>query len=188
MEGLMLRDRQRVVWTYADYCELPDDRNRYEILEGELVVNPAPNTGHQRAVGGLYLFLRNHVRRSRLGEVFLAPYDVLLSDTTVVQPDLLFVARERLAIVLPAHVVGPPDLVIEVLSPSTANRDQGLKRDLYARFGVPHYWLADPVGRELAGFDLHGGTYRQVAAARDEELFTASPFPDLQIPLAEVWD
>src|SRR3712207_5649524 len=124
-----------VLLTYEDYAQIPSDRNRYEILNGVLNVTPAPTTFHQDAVTNLVAILRDYVRRHGLGKVLVAPCDVLLSEHNVVQPDLLFVARERMAIIERANVKGAPDLVVEVLSPSTAMADLHVKRQIYADHG-----------------------------------------------------
>lgn len=178
---------ERVVLTYADYLELPNDGKRYQLLDGELDVTPAPSTLHQRVVTNLLVFLELYVRRDRLGTVLVAPCDVLLSDITVVQPDLLFVARERREIVRPEHVRGAPDLVVEVVSPRTARTDREVKRQLYARYGVPHYWLIDPEQRAATALVLEAGGYRQAVVSQGDETFAAPPFADLAIPLADVW-
>lgn len=178
----------RVILTYEDYLELPNDRNRYEILEGELEVNPAPNVAHQRAVVNLSYLLVAYTRTRHLGEVLVAPTDVILSDITIVQPDLLFVSSARASIVLPQHVRGAPDLVVEVISPTSEKTDRELKRQIYARYGVRCYWLVDPAARMITAFALDGDQYRQVATASGDEMFRAAPLADLDIRLAEVWD
>ena len=129
--------------TYADYCLTPDDE-RYELLDGELIMSPSPNRAHQDICLELGALLHTYVKESGLGEIYIAPFDVVLSETTVVQPDLLFIANERTHIITPDNVQGPPNLVVEILSPSTANRDRTRKRALYAQYGVPEYWLVDP--------------------------------------------
>jgi Uma2 family endonuclease len=135
--------RSKVRYNYRDYCLLPEDK-RYELMDGELYMAPAPGTRHQILLRNLELLLWSYVRDNRLGQVFFAPYDVILSDEDVVQPDLLFVAREREEIITERGCEGPPDLVVEILSPSTRDRDQQLKRKLYANYGVREYWLVDP--------------------------------------------
>ena len=132
-------------FTWQDYCATPDDE-RYELLDGDLLLTPAPNLKHQRAQRRLGRRLDQFIEERELGEIFYAPFDVVLSDTDVVQPDLLFVSRRREHLLSNgANVQGAPDLVIEILSPSTANRDLGYKRTLYARHGVLEYWIVDPV-------------------------------------------
>ena len=135
--------------TYEDYRRTPDDR-RYELLDGELMMVPAPNRKHQRILGTLYAELRRFTREHGAGEVFVAPFDVVLSDTNVVQPDVLFLSRAREHRSTEENVRGAPDLVIEILSPSTADRDLGYKHELYGRHGVLEYWIVDPVAETVA--------------------------------------
>ena len=129
--------------TYEDYRKTPEDE-RYELLDGELVLTAAPNIAHQRVSGRLESRLRAFVEEKGLGEVFDAPTDVVLSDTDVVQPDILFISKGRADIVTADNVQGAPDLVVEVLSPTTARRDWRDKLGLYSRHGVQEFWLADP--------------------------------------------
>lgn len=177
-----------VLLTYADYAQLPDDRNRYEILDGVLAVTPGPSTSHQNAAFNLAAILRGHVLRHQLGKVFIAPFDVLLSQHNVVQPDVLFVSRERLSIVHPANVQGAPDLVVEVLSPSTALNDLNTKRQIYAAHGVANYWVADPALRVITSYVLSGDSYEMAAESGTSPTFSTSPFDDLLISLADIWD
>ena len=152
-------------FTYEDYRHTPADK-RYELLEGELVVAPTPTITHQRVGIRLGTGLHTFVKERSLGEVLFAPCDVLLSNTDVVQPDLLFVSRERSDILLGGdNVRGAPDVVIEILSPSTSGIDRTLKRRLYAKYGVREYWQVDPDARTVAvllmgrdDFDV-AGTY-----------------------------
>ena len=148
--------------TYADYCLTPDDE-RYELLDGELLMAPAPIESHQIAVMELGTLLHMFVKARGLGQVFSAPYDVVLSETDVVQPDLLFVSNERAHIRTPANIRGAPDLVVEILSPSTASRDWRDKLDLYAEYGVKEYWLVDPDARTVTVLLLEAGAFAEVA-------------------------
>ena len=129
--------------TYRDYANTPDDE-RYELIDGELILVPAPSISHQRSHRNLGVQMTIFVRQHELGEVFLAPTDVVLSDTDTVQPDVLFISKDRQRIITEANIQGAPDLVVEILSPSTSRRDWREKRDLYAEHGVKEYWLADP--------------------------------------------
>jgi Uma2 family endonuclease len=183
----MVTRPNRVVFTYEDLLQFPEDGKRYEILEGELVVTPAPNLGHQGASIALATILYLHVEQHGLGTVLAAPCDVLLSEISVVEPDLLFVSRARRQILERAFVRGAPDLVVEILSPSTARRDREAKAKLYAQYGVPNYWLIDPDARQAVAYVLQGGEYRQTALAQHDEPFSAPPFPDLAIPLSKLW-
>jgi Uma2 family endonuclease len=135
--------------TYEDYCRAPDDK-RYELLNGELMMVPAPNIKHQSILLTLGSELRQFVQEHEFGEVFVAPVDVVLSDTDVVQPDVLFISRAREDRITDENVQGAPDLVIEILSPSTAGRDLEDKHELYGRHGVLEYWIIDPVAETVA--------------------------------------
>ena len=137
-----------VRFTYQDYLNLPED-HRYEIIEGDLLMSPSPSKRHQRIVRRLLVLLSEFVERRKLGEVFVSPYDVVISNTDVVQPDLLFISAERSDVARERAVQGAPDLVVEVLSSSTAERDRTVKTKLYARAGVRELWLVDPDAKTL---------------------------------------
>lgn len=173
--------------TWEDYCALPDDGLRYEVIEGVLFGEPSPRRAHQQVAANLLMILRAHVREHGLGEVFIAPFDVILDRGTVVVPDLVFVARERAGIVTERAVEGPPDLIAEILSPGTARRDRVAKLHAYARHGVAHYWLVDPEAGTLEALELVEGGYRVAAAVGGDETFTPRLFPGLEIPLQELW-
>jgi Uma2 family endonuclease len=181
------RPAGRIVLTYEDYCGLPDDGRRYEILEGELTVTPSPSRSHQEFAANLLVVLKPFVTARGLGQVFIAPFDVILERTSVVVPDLLFVGRERLEIVTERGVEGAPDLIVEILSPGTARRDRREKAQLYARHGVRHYWLADPDARALETLELDGGRYRETARLTGDARFTSMLFPGLEISLSSLW-
>lgn len=132
-------------FTLEDFELFPDDGQRHELIDGEHVVTPSPNTRHQRTVQRLYLALGEHLRRhADQGEAFIAPFDVVLSFHDVVEPDLLVVGGDQPDIVTRKNVQGPPALVVEVLSEGTRKRDEQAKRRLYERTGVREYWLVDP--------------------------------------------
>ena len=145
----MATTEQAVKRTYEDYRRAPDDK-RYELLNGELMMVPAPNMRHQRVLQRLFRDLDRFTEEHGLGEVYVAPVDVVLSDTDVVQPDVLFISRAREDRITDENVRGAPDLVIEILSPSTADRDLGHKHELYGRHGVLEYWVVDPVAETVA--------------------------------------
>ena len=131
--------------TWNDVQELPDDGNRYEAIEGELYVTAAPTLRHQRISRRLFLTLHEMLGDPDRGELFYAPTGVEFPVTEEgVQPDLVFVSNERRGILTDSWIRGAPDLVIEILSPTTAHRDRGVKRKLYERQGVEQYWIVDP--------------------------------------------
>lgn len=134
--------------TYADYLETSDDE-RYELLNGELVLSPSPKEIHQYLLSVLHLLIGTFAREHDLGKVYFSPFDVVLSDTNVVQPDLLYVSSERTQIITPDNIRGAPDLVVEILSPSTAELDRTTKLELYAYHGVREYWIVDPEARTV---------------------------------------
>ena len=160
----MTQPKPRNNFTYQDYKTAPEDK-RYELLEGELLLVPAPTTHHQMISRRLFMGLEIFVTSQGLGEIFYSPCDVVLSNYDVVQPDLLFVSNARSHIITPDNIQGGPDLLVGILSPSTADRDLGYKRDLYAQYGVGEYWIVDPEARTVEvlmlgrdGF-VQGGLY-----------------------------
>src|SRR5260370_20070395 len=149
----------KVVLTYADYVALPDDGKRYEIHDGELSMTPAPGRKHQRVVLRLAAMLGAHVSAQDLGEVDIAPFDVVLSDPSIVQPDIIFVAADRAAAFSNRGFEGAPTLTVEALSRWTAQIHRRTKRQLYARHGVPYYWIVDPDHRTIEAHLLSGSVY-----------------------------
>lgn len=145
--------------TYEDYFNLPEDGNRYEVVGGELVLmSPSPGTKHQEVLTRLTEHFLNHCRDS--GKFFFAPLDVILDEYHVRQPDFIFVANERLDIVAGKGILGAPDLVAEILSPSTGQTDKTIKREEYGRYGVKEYWIIDPVYELLEQFTLDDGNLK----------------------------
>jgi len=173
--------------TYEDLVTLPEDGRRYEILDGDLVVSASPVTRHQRVSRNLEFILHAHVRASGRGAVFDAPIDVVLDRHTVVVPDLVYVSKERASIVQPRGIVGAPDLVVEILSPATAERDRGAKAKLYARFGIDHYWVLDAEKETLTVFRREGDSYAPRGEYVGPVVVRAEPFAELELDLAAVW-
>jgi Uma2 family endonuclease len=176
--------------TYAQLVRLREklnDHNRYELINGELEVTPAPTTGHQWVVSMLFGLLWNYVREHQLGIVFTAPLDVILTNVDVVEPDIVYLTAEQVKHLAERAVEEPPTLAVEVLSPSTSRRDRTRKRALYERQGVPHYWIADPRRRTFEAHELRGNHYELVASLTADAEFRTSLFPGLVIPLADLW-
>ncbi len=176
-----------IVLTYEDYAALPDDGRRYELYEGELSVMPAPSPGHQKSVVDLVLTLAAYVKRERLGQVFVSPIDCILSDTTIVQPDLVYVDTSKLNLITSRGIEGPPTLVVEILSPSTAQIDGRRKMALYAKFGVPHYWIVDHDTRRIEAYGLISEGYHFTAELEGSTPLALPPFPDLALDPATLW-
>lgn len=166
--------------TVDDLDDFPDDGMRYELINGELCMSPSPIPSHQELVGRLHLLIGPHVRDRRLGRVFVAPLDVRFSGASQVVPDLVFVSAGRLDIIGGKRLEGPPELVIEVLSPSTQGNDLFKKRDLYERYGVPEYWLVDPKRSTLTMLAVRGGRYVELPTSDHPR---STVLPDLKIDL-----
>ncbi|MCS6937489.1 MAG: Uma2 family endonuclease [Candidatus Bipolaricaulota bacterium] len=181
---------QRIVLTYEDYLRLPNDGKRYEILEGEIVVSPSPVTKHQRISRNLLAILHHHVAQHKLGEVFSAPTDVVLSRTNVVQPDLFFVSHARQKIITEKNIQGAPDLVVEILSDTSEEQDRVAKKQIYARHGVKEYWLIDPDRETLEVYklDAKARAFKHVATYQSDETVRSTLLPNLEITLAELWE
>ena len=135
----------------------------------------------------MFAILHAHVRAHGLGEVYVAPFDVILDPRTTVEPDLVFVAGERLDIIAERGVEGAPDLLVEVLSPGTARRDRVRKLNAYSRHGVRHYWLIDPEAKTVEAFELVDGAYRLAAAVGGDDELRPGVFPGLAISLPDLW-
>jgi Uma2 family endonuclease len=178
---------ERAILTYREYEALPADGRRYELHDGEPSVTPTPGTRHQRVLGAIHILLRAHVEAQRLGEIFLSPVDCILSDTTVVQPDLVYFERARAHLVSDRGIEGPPTLAVEILSPSTTTIDRSRKRQLYADHEVPHYWIVDPEERTIEAFGLDAGRYALLAHAAGAGPVALPPFPDLTFVPASLW-
>lgn len=181
---------ERIVLNYRDYEALPADGRRYELHEGELSVTRAPSTAHQRIVTRLVCLVHTHLTDGALGEVFASPVDVILDppeETTVVQPDLVYLDQTRQGAVSLRGIEGPPTLVVEVLSPSSVITDRRTKPALYAKYGVPYVWLIDPEARSVEVFVLGPGGYTLALRAAGATPANLPPFPDLTLIPDALW-
>ena len=160
--------------TYEDYAKTPEGE-RYELIDGELIELTSPRVAHQLFLGILHSEVRSFVRENGLGRVFMSPTDLVLDDTNTFQPDLLFVSNKRAHIVTPENIQGAPDLVVEILSPSTQSRDWGIKRDLYALHGVKEYWVASTDEERVWVLILGEDGLYAVAAVYERDDILASP-------------
>jgi Uma2 family endonuclease len=168
-------------WTVADYERLPDDGLRYELVRGELHMAPAPGTDHQTTRGYLFYFLMQQIQLAGHGRVFHAPIDLELGPDTIVQPDIVVVLKQSAALITPQRIIGSPNLVIEIASPSTASYDRREKRDLYAAGGVPEYWIVDPASRTIELLLLAGSIYRSEHIYRGKAIIPTTISADWDI-------
>ncbi len=173
--------------TYEEFRQLPDDGKRYELIHGRVHLSPAPSTRHQFVSRNLHMSLGPFVEKNHLGELLAAPLDVRLSEDTALQPDLVFVSSQRTEIILENFIAGAPDLVVEILSPSTAAHDRATKLNLYAEAGVPEVWLMDPLARTVEVLKLHGNKYLVHAVFAGRQTLTSPQFPGWEITLDELF-
>ena len=187
---MVVSDAQPPLLTYAHLLRLRDkldDRDRYELIGGDLQVLRSPGVPHQWALSMLLRFLSTHVWAQKMGFVFPGPLDVILTDFDVVQPDLSYLTPAQIERIGPKAIEEPPTLVVEVHSPDTTARDRGIKRELYERQDVPHYWLAHPTRRTLEVRELRGKQFELLTTLTGSAEFRPTLFPGLVIPLREIW-
>jgi Uma2 family endonuclease len=170
---------------YRDYLGFPNDGRRHELVAGEHVVNPAPSTYHQTISRRIHFQLYTQIELQGRGEVFYAPTDLELSPHDIVQPDLLIVLAPSRSTITETRIIGPPQLIVEILSPSSSDLDRHAKKDLYQRAGVPEYWIVDPVQRRLEQWVLDRGAY-QFRGAHTESV-PAGTLPGISVDLTQVW-
>lgn len=145
-------------WTWTEFARLPSGGGtRHEVIAGELFVTPAPGLRHQAVVTDLVTLLNSFVRKHELGRVFSGPVDVLFAEGDYLEPDIVFVRAGREGLLTDRGIEGPPDLVVEVVSPATESRDRGIKLDRYRRYGVGEYWVVDPAAGAVEVWSLAEG-------------------------------
>jgi Uma2 family endonuclease len=149
-------------WTYDHYAAMQDDGQRYEIVDGVLYMTPSPSGSHQATVGEFFAYLRIYVQLAGLGRVFMAPFDVELATDVVVQPDVFVLLNAGLEKYTEKRIIGAPDLVVEVASPSTTTYDRHNKYVAYTQARVPEYWIADPIAHTVEVLILEAGTYHSL--------------------------
>ena len=170
---------------YAEYCLFPNDGNRHEIIHGRHYMNPAPSPDHQTVSKYLQHYLFTQIELPGLGKVFDAPIDVQLGDFDIVQPDLLIVLNHSKAKITRTRIQGPPDLVVEILSPSTTKNDMNLKRRLYEQSGIREYWIVDSRKRIVDQLVLLQTRYQKLPPVKQD--LKLSILPSIVIPLKEIW-
>lgn len=170
--------------TYEHYTQFPDDGMRHEIIDGIHYMNAAPIPYHQKLSRRIQFQLYTIIELTNLGEVMDAPIDVQFSNHDVVQPDIVVVLKDN-KIITQTKVKGIPNLVIEVLSPSTSERDEGLKKELYEQNGVPEYWVVDPDEKAVRKFKLNSNSYGEPQRCTDTITFDG--LPNVSVDLTQVW-
>ncbi len=169
-------------WTYQDYLNLPNDGRRSEIIEGVLYVSNAPNIDHQFTVVELIYQMKHFVTSKQLGYILTAPFEVHLAENTrPVQPDVLFIKAKRWPATGAKYFEGPPDLIVEVLSPSTRSVDQVIKYNAYEKAHVPEYWIADPKARMVQVYSLEQQQYLLLGDFMGDEIIESKVLADLKI-------
>ena len=174
--------------TAAEFMALPEDpsKMRYELVHGEVVASPSPNVDHAHVVTHLSMILAHLVRTNRLG-VVVGDIDTPFGPEDVRRPDLLFFSKTRLHHIGKVHLEGPPDLCVEVLSPSNRHVDRGDKFELYRDSGVPFYWIFDPMVKVVEAYRLEAKEYALALTAKDDAVVRLPPFEDLELRLGDIW-
>ncbi len=172
-------------WTYKDYAALPDDGLRYEIVNGVLLMAPAPTPEHQSISVRLTHYLFVYVELAGLGRVFSAPIDVELEPKNVFQPDAVVILKSDLNRVAAKRIMGAPDLAVEIASQSTAAFDRVIKYEIYARNGVPEYWIVRPDSRTIEVLVLAAGTYHSLGIFRGQQTLPSHIVPELPVAVEQ---
>ena len=178
-------------FVYEDYKALPESMaKRYELLDGEILMVPAPTTTHQFLSRNVAFVLHGFVRQHALGTVLSSPIDVVFGEgdaREIVQPDVLYVSVKHADIILVEEIRGAPDLVVEVVSPGTETRDRTYKKHLYGRYGVREYWIVDPVAETVVVYQSSGAKFDDPTTYRADDTLNSTLFVGLDINLREVF-
>ena len=170
---------------YREYVCFPEDGRRHEVIDGEHIVNLAPNTYHQTLSRRIQFQLYSQIELQGKGVVFDAPTDLQLSDKDIVQPDLIIVLHHKRTIVTPTKIKGTPDLVVEIVSASSANNDRILKKELYRKASVPEYWIVDPDDHFVEQYVLRDSAYELVG--RHTDSVAVQVVESVRVNLSQVW-
>ena len=171
--------------TYQDFILFPDNGKRHELIDGDHYMTPAPSVRHQAISRNIEYFFEKYFRKTKKGSIFDAPIDVYLSDYDIVEPDLIIISIKNSSIIEEKYIKGPPDIIIEILSPSTKKNDLSLKKHLYEKHGVKEYWIVNPFINEITQYVLKDKAY--VLSGTFTRSITSQLFPELEIDLHEVF-
>jgi len=174
-------------YTYNDYLKIPDDL-RYQLIEGQLIMmTPAPTTVHQKILREIGFILKKYTSEHNNGEIFYAPCDVVLDNENVLQPDIIFISKEKIHLITKKNIQGAPDLVIEIISENTAYYDMIQKKQLYAKFGIIEYWIVIPEECSIELYTLIESRYELRTKYQKNDNLTSTFFPSLEIPLHQIF-
>lgn len=172
----------------ADFLEMEGEPGFiYELINGEIVKKGAPNPKHQLASGELFAQLHAFIRKKKLGTIMTAPLDVFMGEYNALQPDLLFVAKAREEIITSNGVEGAPDLIVEILSPSTMKHDRGSKMKIYRQHQVREYWIVDPKNQSIEVYQLKNNEYDLASFAVEEGEITSEVLPGLSLAVTSIF-
>jgi len=173
--------------TRYDYEGMPQGPPYYQVIDGDLIMSPSPETYHQSIAGRIHFLILQFLEKKPIGEVFIAPLDVFLTDINIYQPDVVFVSNRRRSMITEHGIEGAPDLVVEILSPGTARFDKGSKRKIYGRTGVRELWLVDPVARLLQVYDLSRNPESPAMTHNEKAVFTTPLLPGLRLRASSIF-
>lgn len=172
-------------YTYEDYAKLPEG-SPYQLIGGKLIMVPSPTPYHQRISRKIEFLLLQHVEKNDLGEVLYSPIDVYFGEEDTFQPDIIFISKERLSIIGDAKIEGAPDLIIEILSPSTAYYDLGRKYKVYEEAGVKEYWLIHPDRKRIEIHINREGTFELVHAVEETGIIKSELLKNFEVDLEKI--
>ena len=168
--------------TYADYLQTPEG-GKFQLIAGEILEMTSPSLYHQRIITKLSTFINNFLSKHPIAEIFVAPLDVYFSDTEVYQPDIILLLTESFSKMKENKIEGAPDLVVEVLSPSTAYYDLKHKKSIYEKNGVKEYWIVDPIDKTIEIFELHNGKFISTGELSKNEIAKSKLISEMEVGL-----
>lgn len=183
--------QKKMTWSKFKDMEIPEgDTAIYELINGEILKRASPNTPHQTVALNLIFELESYVRKKNPGKIFIAPYDVFFDEETAgVRPDILFVSKERDFIIKEDNgAVGAPDLIVEILSEGSIDKDRIIKKDVYERFAVKEYWIVDPAYKTIEVYKMQDNRYGLGAFAERQGKITSSVLPGFDLDVKLIFD